>query len=75
MAEEIFDNKRRINLITVGDISVGKTNILNKIQEKIWSDKCIGPTISRELYSKKFITPDAESINVQIWDTPGSEKY
>ena len=61
---------KRMQLITLGDSTVGKTSILEMYQNKQFKENNI-TTIGVEFYSNTFTAPSGESINVKIWDTEG----
>ena len=61
---------KRMQLITLGDSTVGKTSILEMYQNKQFKENNI-TTIGVEFYSNTFNAPTGEKINVKIWDTAG----
>ena len=62
-----------IKYIIVGDVSVGKSNILLKYVYNKFND-FYSPTIGAEFGFKK-VQIDGKIFNVQIWDTAGQEAF
>ena len=62
---------KSIKVILIGDSNVGKTSILNCLEEKKISDK---KTISLEYFNFN-IKINNYIIRMQIWDTVGQEKF
>lgn len=60
-------------IIVVGDQYVGKTSILNKINNI--DDKCLTTTIGVDFSSKMIIFNDKKTAKVRIWDTAGHERF
>lgn len=62
-----------IKIVTVGESSVGKTNLLLRYMRDTF-DASQRPTIGMDFFTKEI--SDAEySVKVQFWDTAGQEKY
>ena len=62
-----------VNIIIIGDASVGKSNLLLRYIENSFNDS-LKPTIGADFYSKtKEI--DGLTVNAKFWDTAGQEKY
>ncbi len=61
---------KRMQLITLGDSTVGKTSILEMYQNKQFKENNI-TTIGVEFYSNTYVASNGESVNVKIWDTAG----
>jgi len=59
-------------IIIIGDMSVGKTQILSSYTDK-FKEK-IKPTVAIDFIQKK-IENENEVISFQIWDTAGEERY
>ena len=71
--DELEESEMIFKIILVGDIGVGKTNILSKyISNKFETDS--KSTIGVELSTKTF-NINNNKINAQIWNTAGQEKY
>ncbi len=66
-----FDEK--IQLIIVGESCVGKTSILYKYTQGIFTNQHLS-TIGLEFFTKD-VTIDDKVIRVKIWDTAGQEQY
>jgi Ras-related protein Rab-11A len=62
-----------IKIVTVGESSVGKTNLLLRFMRNEF-DQAQRPTIGMDFFTKE-LTDDEYSIKVQFWDTAGQEKY
>lgn len=62
-----------VNIIIIGDASVGKSNLLLRYIENSFNEG-LKPTIGADFYSKtKEI--DGLTVNAKFWDTAGQEKY
>lgn len=64
----------RFKIIILGDVSVGKTCILNRFANNSYSSiyKC---TINVENRIKKLQIDESSVTDLQIWDTCGDEKF
>ena len=62
-----------LKIILIGDISVGKTNLLTKYTEQSFSKNNLS-TIGIE-FKEKVINFQNKKIALQIWDTSGQERY
>tara|TARA_A100000164_G_C21882395_1_gene760944 strand:- start:1001 stop:1600 length:600 start_codon:yes stop_codon:yes gene_type:complete len=60
-------------IIVIGDQYVGKTSILNKINNI--DHKCLTTTIGVDFSSKIIIFDDKKIAKVRIWDTAGHERF
>lgn len=60
-------------IIVVGDQYVGKTSILNKINNI--DHKCLTTTIGVDFSSKIIIFDDNKIAKIRIWDTAGHERF
>ena len=60
-------------VVFLGDAAVGKTQIINKFVINNFATE-YQPTISAT-YSSKSISWSNKRIDLQLWDTPGQEKY
>ena len=63
-----------LNILLIGDSSVGKTNILLKYVGVPFYEKSIYTTTGVE-FKKKTIIKGKYIITLQIWDTSGQERY
>ena len=61
-------------IILVGDVSVGKTNLLTQYVDEKFSEKNIS-TIGIEFKNKIIELKNGRKIRLQIWDTSGQEKF
>lgn len=62
-----------VNILLVGDSSVGKSNICTWFIKDEYMDQQM-PTIGVDFLSK-LVKIDTKTINVKIWDTAGQEKF
>jgi Ras-related protein Rab-11A len=69
--EEQFDHLLKI--ILVGDVAVGKTNLITRYTTKAFSIES-KPTLGIE-FSMSTLYKNGKTIRVQIWDTSGQEIY
>ena len=69
--EEHIDFK--VKIMFKGNSSVGKTSIIKRYSKNIFSTSYIS-TLGIDFESKN-INIDNKTINLQIWDTAGQEKY
>ncbi len=60
-------------IILVGDVAVGKTNLITRYTTKAFSIES-KPTLGVE-FSNATLYKDGKSIRAQIWDTSGQEIY
>lgn len=66
-----FDYK--IQLILIGESSVGKTALLFQYNQKVFSNKSLS-TVGVEYFTKEEKIDD-KLIRIKFWDTAGQEKY
>ena len=75
--ERVKDNIKKYNtsikIILIGDCKVGKTSILQRLIDNKFNEK-YETSLSLE-YSNYTIKMNNFIIRMQIWDTPGQEKY
>lgn len=64
----------RFKIILLGDIAVGKTSILTRYVEDVYSNeyKC---NVGVEFRVKSLFIDEKTGADLQIWDTSGEEKY
>ena len=62
-----------INIIMIGDNSVGKSTLMKKFISGQYSDS-LAPTLGVELYKKEVII-DEKHYFYRIWDTCGQERF
>ena len=71
------ENKYLIKIVVIGDVSVGKTNIIRRILGQDFKE--MESTIGVEFgyLNIKGIDPEHPEITlcIQIWDTSGAERY
>ena len=61
-------------IILIGDVSVGKTNLLTQYVDGKFTEK-INNTIGIEFKNKIIEIKNGRKIRLQIWDTCGQEKF
>ena len=70
-------DKNRIDLkmkiVVLGNAGVGKTNIISRFAFGNYTH-CL-PTTNGASYCNKTIQINNESIILELWDTPGAERY
>lgn len=62
-----------VKIIVIGDISVGKTSIINSYAKDEFLESPT-PTVGLNLTSK-ILKMFQKSVKLQIWDTAGQEEY
>ena len=62
-----------INIITLGESSVGKSSIINRYVENNFDYNFVS-TLGVD-FRKKIININGENIRLKIWDTAGQEKF
>jgi len=62
-----------VKVVFVGDAGVGKTQIVNKFIKNSFEEE-YKPTTGVN-YSQKEINFDEKNIKLELWDSPGQEKY
>ena len=69
---EMAEYDRSIKVIILGDSSVGKSSLLNRLQNKDFHE--MSATLSIE-YHSYILSVNTYTIRMQIWDTAGQEKF
>lgn len=64
---------RRIKLLMLGDVSVGKTSLMSRWTEDVFHDS-LEMTAGVD-FKTKTIEMDNERVHVQVWDTAGQERF
>ena len=72
-SEDNEENKTRYNIIFIGDTDTEKTQIITRIMENEFNED-YEPPIGVDFISKN-IKFKKNNYKLQIWDTPGQEKY
>ncbi|XP_060647191.1 ras-related protein Rab-7a-like [Drosophila nasuta] len=67
------DNKPKLNILILGDDSVGKTSLVYRHINKEYSGEC-QTTFGADLFTKEFILDDT-LVSLQIWDTTGHDEF
>jgi len=67
------EEERTYKVVLVGESGVGKTRIINQFVNETFEPETL-PTQGTK-FSKKELILGKESINFNIWDTPGLKKY
>ena len=63
---------KKLKLMTLGDINVGKTSIARRFVEGDFTSDYI-QTIGIDFF-EKTLEIDGQSVKVQIWDTAGQDR-
>ena len=66
-------NDLKAKILTLGESTVGKTSILNKFTDNIFSNRQL-PTIGID-FKIKNVKIGELNIELKIWDTAGQERY
>ena len=66
--------KKQVQIIILGDSSVGKTSIIKKYHDNQF-DESHNATLGLDLVSKQYTTKDGSTITIKIWDTAGHERF
>ena len=69
-----MEEENTVKIITLGNVSVGKSSILKKFVTKKF-DENICSTIGMNIIFKQITLNNKEKINVKLVDTNGQEKY
>lgn len=72
MSEEFHDYVFKV--IIIGEPSVGKTSLLNRYVDDIFSEDHYA-TIGVEFKIKTLQVSSGKRVKLQLWDTSGSERY
>ncbi len=62
-----------LNVIVIGDASVGKTNLVSRYVKNEYSEQT-KPTIGAD-FCTKIVNIKGKNVNIKFWDTAGQEKY
>lgn len=62
-----------VKLIVVGDSGVGKSSLLHRFSDNVFSDQ-YNDTIGVD-FKIKTITVDGKIVKVHVWDTAGQERF
>lgn len=72
MSQEENSYDIQFKIIILGDSNVGKTSIIDRYCNDLFSEHDITIGVS---FQQKFITMDQKKLKLAIWDTAGQEKY
>lgn len=77
MYEKVKENKKILKMVVLGDVNVGKSNIIRRIMKQDFTE--LEATVGVEFAYLDFDKIDPEDptkkISIQIWDTSGAERY
>ena len=62
-----------IKITLLGDSGVGKTCIIRRNSDAIFDENCQSTQLAN--YSQKVVEIDNQTLQVDLWDTAGQEKY
>lgn len=65
---------KHIKLVLLGNSGVGKTSIVDQYINKRFSDQCEA-TVGVGYYHQRVKTPEGRTLELDIWDTGGQERY
>lgn len=70
-------NKYLLKIVVIGDISVGKTNIIRRILGEEFKEREATIGVEFGYLTVKNIDPDNPDVTlcIQLWDTSGAERY
>jgi|LakMenE18May11ns_1017448.scaffolds.fasta_scaffold9827383_2 Ras-related protein Rab-1A len=72
----VENQKRKMDIIIIGDSQVGKTSMTKQYDKKTFNKEAIS-TIGVDYINKKFkpkADPEKE-IQVKVWDTAGQDRF
>ena len=64
----------RINLVILGNSSVGKTSFILRYVQQEYKNTYI-PTVGIDFLIKEFILPTGQKLKIYLYDTAGQEKF
>jgi len=64
---------QNIKLLLIGDSAVGKTSLLSRYAEDVWTPEFVS-TIGIDFKTRKMQI-EGQSVKIQIWDTAGQERF
>ena len=68
------ENNEVLNIVLIGEASVGKTSIIYQFIDKIFQED-LQSTIGGTFNSKSIKCNNNKTLNLEIWDTAGQERY
>ncbi|KAJ6235058.1 ras-related protein rab-32 [Anaeramoeba flamelloides] len=73
MSEQNVENERRYKFIVVGDMGAGKTSIIQRYTNDVFSNS-YKATIGVDFFMKD-LTRENETVKLQLWDIAGQEMF
>ena len=70
----MVEKKKGISTIILGDSKVGKTSILQAIENKGFNESHI-TTMGVDFKTVKWTDPQGNQVDVKLWDTAGQERF
>lgn len=67
-------NNKKINLIVLGDASVGKTSLIKQYTGKGFTEEHLA-TMGLDFAKKTYTARDNKEHDVKVWDTAGQERF
>jgi small GTP-binding protein len=70
-----MDNSEKIKVVLIGESGTGKTSIIQRFAYKLFDPNCIS-SISAQFINQKIVYEEInKTLQFEIWDTAGQEKY
>lgn len=69
-----MSDSEALKVVLIGESGTGKTSIIQRFAYKFFDPNCAA-SISSQYISKKLKLDNGKSLNFEIWDTAGQEKY
>jgi small GTP-binding protein len=70
-----MDNSDKIKVVLVGESGTGKTSIIQRFAYKLFDPNCIS-SISSQFTNQNIVYEEInKTLQFEIWDTAGQEKY
>ena len=70
-----MDNSEKIKVVLIGESGTGKTSIIQRYAYKLFDSNCISSISSQFINQTITIEEINKTLQFEIWDTAGQEKY